>query len=110
MICNTCVDVLVRSGACTLVGPGGVGKSTLVSALVDPLGDRAILIDARSIGRADQLLTELAVRLDVDHIIDTYGDELSQLCAWLAARMSAAGIELLAIDHVDGPGDGVMRP
>ena len=38
-------DVLVRSGACTLVGPGGVGKSTLVSALVDPLGDRAILVD-----------------------------------------------------------------
>ncbi len=102
-------DVLARSGACTLVGPGGVGKSTLVSALVDPLGDQAILIDAHAIGRADQLLTELAVRLDVEHIIDTYGDDRSRLCAWLAARLSAAGIELLAIDHVDGPGDGIIE-
>ncbi len=101
-------DVLVRSGVCTLVGPGGVGKSTLVSALVDPLGDRAILVDARTIGRVDQVLTELAVQLDVDHIIDTCGDDVSQICVRLAARMSAAGIELLAVDQADGPGDGVM--
>ncbi len=101
--------VLARTGACTLVGPGGIGKSTLVSALVDPLGDRAIAIDARSISRADQLLTELAVRLDVDHIIGTYGDDRSQLCAWLAARVSAADLELLAIDHFDGPSDGVIE-
>ena len=48
------------------------------------------------------------MQLDVDHIIDTGGDDVSEICVQLAARMSAAGIELLAVDHADGPGDGVM--
>ncbi len=102
-------DVLARRGACALVGPGGVGKSALMSALAGPLGDRAILLDARGVGRADQLLTALTVRLDVDHIIDAGGEDVSQICAQLAERMSAAGIELLAVDHVDGAGDGVLE-
>ena len=49
------------------------------------------------------------MRLDVDHIIDTGGADVSQICDRLAERMSAAGIELLAVDHVDGLGDGVME-
>lgn len=101
-------DVLARSGACALVGPGGVGKSTLMSALVAPFGDRAIRVDARSIGRAEQLLAELAVRLDVDHVVDTRTGDTTQVCASLTERMGAAGIELLAVDHVDGPGEGVL--
>lgn len=101
-------DVLGRRGACSLIGPGGVGKSTLVAALVASLGDRALLVDARTADRPETVVTRAAEILDVDHLVDVRHGDVTRACAVLAERLSAAGTELLVIDHADRHSEAVF--
>ena len=58
-------DLLRTTGRCTLIGPGGVGKTTVARSVSVAASDRDVVwIDAEPLRQLDELLTILLDRLD----------------------------------------------
>jgi len=60
--------VLRRDGRCTLVGPGGVGKSRLARAVSDAGPRRTVWVDAEPIADVDALADELLRHLGAERL------------------------------------------
>ncbi len=71
----------------TLIGPGGVGKTRLLVEALAPVANRAgwppvIFVDGSAVSDARELLTALAVRLDLEQLGDeTVGGQISEFLA-----------------------------
>ncbi len=101
-------EAFARSNVCALVGPGGVGKSTLAGALVAPLAERAVFVDAHNDDQPVVVLTRLAETLDVDHVVDPAGDDLERVTAILAVRLAAADVAMVVVDDVEQHSDATF--
>lgn len=60
--------VLLRDGRCTLVGPGGVGKSRLARAVADGSARRTLWIDAEPLPDVDALAEEVLRQLGQERL------------------------------------------
>ena len=60
---------LARTGRCTIVGPGGVGKSSVARELIGSRPDHPVVwIDAEAVDDVDALFDELLRRLGVERL------------------------------------------
>lgn len=104
------LDVLDRARACALVGPGGVGKTTLLSAAVAEFGERVVRVDAGSALRAEGVWATLLETVDADLDEVRHAANPFEICEVLGRRLSAASVRLLAIDHLEQHADVVIGP
>ena len=76
--------MLARTSQLTIVGPGGVGKTSLARELVQRSGGPSWFVDLAAIDEPSTVVSAAAAALGVDERVDT--DLAGSLTAWAAVH------------------------
>lgn len=98
--------LLRRHGRCLLVGPGGVGKTTLLAATITAVDRPVVKVDAAEADGPGWVLDRLAEAIDVDHLLPRDDDARSRRI--VAHRLTATDVGLIVIDHTEGHTDAII--